>query len=112
MALSPDEKTLYVGSEGNEIWKYPVNNDGSLGGRNKFAETGSSDGMAVDCAGNLYVASNAIKVFAPGGMKLGEISVGVTPSNAAFGGADRKTLYITAGDKLYSIGLNVPGFPY
>jgi gluconolactonase len=113
VALSPDEQTLYVGSQGNEIWKYPVNADGSLGMRSKFVDVnGSSDGMAVDCAGNLYVASNTVKVFAPGGAKLGEISVGGTPSNAAFGGADRKTLYITAGDKLYSIGLNVPGFPY
>jgi gluconolactonase len=45
-------------------------------------------------------------------MKLGEISLNDSPSNAAFGGADRKTLYITAGSRLYSSQLNVPGFPY
>jgi gluconolactonase len=112
VALSPDEQTLYVGSQGNEIWKYPVMSDGSLGTRSKFAETGSSDGMAVDCAGNLYVASGTLEVFAPSGMKLGEITLDGDPSNAAFGGSDRKTLYITAGAKLYAITLNVPGFPY
>jgi gluconolactonase len=112
VALSPDEQTLYVGSQGNEIWKYPVLADGSLGPRTKFADTGSSDGMAIDCAGNLYVASGTFEVFAPSGTKLGEITLDGDPSNAAFGGADRKTLYITAGAKLYAITLNVPGFPY
>jgi gluconolactonase len=112
VALSPDEQTLYIGSQGNEIWKYPVQSDGALGARSKFADTGSSDGMAVDCAGNLYVASGTLEVFAPSGMKLGEITLDGDPSNAAFGGSDRKTLYITAGAKLYAIALNVPGFPY
>ncbi len=112
VALSPDERTLYLGSNESEIWRYDVASDGSLSGRTKFAETGSSDGMAVDCAGNLYVASGTIEVFAPDGTKLGEITLADTPSNAAFGGADRKTLYITAGAHLYSIALNVPGFPY
>lgn len=112
IALSPDEQTLYVGSSGNEIWKYPVAADGSLGAREKFAEPGPSDGLTVDCAGNLYVTSGTVEVFAPDGSKLGDISVPGGPSNVAFGGADRKTLYITAGSRLYSIALNVPGYPY
>lgn len=112
VALSPDERTLYVGSSANEVWKYTVAADGSVSNRTKFADVGGSDGMAIDCAGNLYVTSGVVEVFAPSGMKLGEISVDGSPSNAAFGGDDRKTLYITAGAKLYSIKLNVPGFPY
>lgn len=112
IALSPDEQTLYVGSQGNEIWKYPVRSDGSVGARSKFADTGSSDGMAIDCAGNLYVTSGTVEVFAPSGTKLGDISLDGSPSNAAFGGPDRKTLYITAGPKLYAIELAVAGFPY
>jgi gluconolactonase len=112
IALSPDEQTLYVGSSGNEIWKYRVQPDGSLDSRTKFAETGASDGMTVDCAGNLYVASGTIEVFAPSGEPLGQIMVAGDPTNVAFGGADRKTLYITAGPRLYAIKLNVPGYPY
>jgi gluconolactonase len=112
IALSPDERTLYVGSSGSEIWKYQVAADGSTSGRTKFAEPGSSDGMTIDCAGNLYVTSGTVEVFAPSGDRLGEVTLGGDPTNVAFGGADRKTLYITAGPRLYSIGLNVPGFPY
>ena len=112
VALSPDQRTLYLGSSGNEIWKFSVAADGSVSGRSTFAEVGGSDGMTVDCAGNLYVASGTIEVFAPDGSKLGDIRTAENPSNAAFGGADRKTLYITAQTGLYSIALAVPGFPY
>jgi gluconolactonase len=112
VALSPDEKTLYVGSSGAEIWKYSVAAEGAVSNRTKFAEPGGSDGLTMDCAGNLYVTSGEVEVFAPDGTRLGGISVGGTPSNVAFGGTDRKTLYITAGPRLYSIQMNVPGFPY
>ncbi len=112
IALSPDERTLYVGSVGNEIWKYTVAADGSVSNRSMFATTGSSDGMTVDCAGNLYVSSGVVEVFAPDGMRRGEITLGGDPTNVAFGGADRKTLYITAGSRLYSVVLSVPGYPY
>lgn len=112
IALSPDEQTLYVGSSGKEIWKYALASDGSVGARSKFAEPGGSDGLTVDCAGNLYVTSGTVEVFAPNGDRLGEITLDGSPSNVAFGGADRKTLYITAGSRLYEIKLAVPGFPY
>jgi gluconolactonase len=112
VALSPDEKTLYVGSSGSEIWKFAVAADGSVSDRTKFADTGASDGLSVDCAGNLYVTSGDVEVFAPDGTRVGNITLDGMPTNVAFGGTDRKTLYITAGARLYSIQLNVPGFPY
>jgi sugar lactone lactonase YvrE len=42
---------------------------------------------------------------------------GASITNVAFGGADHKTLYVTAqgnqGQRgVFSIALNVPGFPY
>lgn len=112
IALSPDQKTLYVGSAGNDIFKFDVADDGSVSGKTVFASPGASDGLTVDCAGNLYVTSGTVEVFAPNGDKLGEIAVGDNPSNVAFGGDEGKTLYITAQDTLYSITLNVSGFPY
>jgi gluconolactonase len=68
--------------------------------------------MAIDCAGNIYVTSGSVIVFDPGGDERGRIQVPEGPSNVAFGGADRQTLYITARTGLYSIRLNVPGYPY
>jgi gluconolactonase len=114
VALSPDQKTLYVGSSDNEIFKWTVNADGSVSNKTSFAKPGGgSDGMGVDCAGNLYVTSgNNVHVYAPSATKLGQIAVAEGPSNVAFGGPDNKTLYITAQDSIFSIDLNVPGFPY
>lgn len=112
IALSPDERTLYVGSSNPEIWKYDVATNGTISNRQLFAETGGSDGLTVDCAGNLYVTTQTVKVLSPAGQPLGEITLAEGPTNVAFGGADRKTLYITANTRLYSIALAVPGFPY
>jgi gluconolactonase len=113
IALSQDERTLYVGSAGDDVIAYSVAADGTVGEGDVFASPGASDGMGVDCAGNLYVTSgSAVHVFAPDGNPLGQIELAGEPSNVAFGGADRRTLYITAGSSLYSIELTIPGLPY
>jgi gluconolactonase len=112
VALSPDERTLYLGSQASDILAYPLAADGTTGTARTFASPGSSDGLTVDCAGNLYVASGTIQVFSSTGSKLGDITVAEPPSNVAFGGASQTTLYITAQTGLYAIELNVPGRAY
>jgi len=112
IALSPDGSTLYVGSAGSNVLAYPVSDDGSVGSSTVFATTGSSDGLTVDCAGNLYVTSGSVEVFSANGTKLGDITLGEAPSNVAFGGTEQRTLYITARTGLYSIELLIPGLPY
>ena len=56
------------------------------------------DGMAVDAAGNLFVTTDSgIEVFAPDGTPWGVIPVPPGwAANCTFGGADGRTLYITA----------------
>jgi gluconolactonase len=124
--LSPDGRTLYVGGNATgKIYKYPVNTDGSTGARSDFASLAGTDGGTVDCAGNIYqvtFSDGRIHVFSPAGQALGTISAGQNTTNAAFGGPDGRTLYITSGSPssggdtgnyaLYSIRLNVPGWPY
>lgn len=116
VALSPDESVLYVADTGkNAIRTFSVASDGSTSNRKDFVAVTSPDGMTVDCAGNLYVASNSpgiVQVYAPSGTKLGSITVVTSLTNLAFGGADHKTLYITAGKALYSLSMNLPGYPY
>lgn len=139
ITLSPRGDTLYLNTQ-NGIYSYPVDANGAVGAGTRFASSVSSgDGLAIDCAGNLYIASGtAIVVVSPTtGMTLGQINVpGVqSVTNAAFGGADRKTLYITAlgagsaagsggGNPgggggfssgtagLFKVTLNLPGYPY
>lgn len=115
IALSPDEKTLYVAvASGKIIRKYAVNPDGTVGPGSTFvtANGTSPDGIAVDDAGNLYAAtSDGVEVFKPNGTRVGAIAVPMQPANVAFGGTDRRTLYITARTGLYSTRVNVPGPP-
>jgi gluconolactonase len=121
IVLSPDGRTLYVGATGaNAIMRYTVFPDGTTGNRTTFAAIRTPDGATVDCAGNLYWASNEeglVHVFSPSGAQLGTISAGRTTTNAAFGGPDGQTLYITSGISgggfgLYQTHLGVPGNPY
>jgi gluconolactonase len=114
VALSPDESMLYVADyAADEIWVFEVAPDGSLSDARTFVTTGSGpDGVAVDDAGNVFVATiEGVEVFTPEGGSAGVIQVPLTPSNCAFGGADGRTLFITARDGLFRVRLPNPG-PY
>lgn len=115
IALSPDQNTLYVAvASGKTVRKYPIAADGSVGAGSLFAtcDGTSPDGIAVDDAGNLYAAtSKGVEIFTPAGVRLGTIAVPQQPANVAFGGTDRRTLYVTARTGLYSTRANVAGPP-
>jgi len=120
VTLSPRGDFLYVNGQ-DGVFRYPVSAGGAVGAGTKFSQAVSSgDGVAIDCAGNLYIASGqAIVVLDPSGAQLGQIMVAGVQSvtNAAFGGSDRKTLYITAlgmgaSAGLFKVSMDVPGYPY
>lgn len=114
IALSPDGKALYVGdSAQNYLRRYALHPDGSAGPPTKLADTAPMpDGFSVDDLGRLYVATLAgIQIFTSDGALQGTIAVPEQPSNCAFGGADRRTLYITARTSLYQVRVATPGKP-
>ena len=101
--LSPDEKTLYVtDSVGTFIKMFDVQPDGNARNGRNFAEAyerrpthSLADGLAVDAAGRLYAATYlGVLVFGPKGEPLGRIRIPRQPVNLAFGGPDKKTLYV------------------
>ena len=116
IALSLDETALYVADmTANAIRKFSVAADGATSGKVTFASVTNPDGVAMDCAGNLYWASNSggkVVIISPGGTQLGTITVAANLTNLAFGGADHKTLYMSVGTAIYSLSMNVPGLPY
>jgi len=117
IALSPDGGTLYVAggtADGDVLRTYPVLDDRVGAGRD-LARISGGDGLAVDCLGNVYVTEHGerrVRVFSPAGDVLATIRVDANITNAAFGGADRRTLVLTGAASLWSIELPVAGLPY
>jgi gluconolactonase len=104
IALSPDEKRLYVELDGSGVKVYDLDSQGvPTSGPSNF--TGGTDGMSVDCAGNLYLSGGGI--INPAGMNIGNFPGGTM---AAFGGSDGKTLIVVgSGTGLHLVQMNVPG---
>jgi gluconolactonase len=139
VAVSPDQKTLYVVSNDDgwfaperlpkgsphckarmALLAYNLAPDGTAKFRkilvNYYPEDGP-DGLIVDAEGNLYVAVRdetrpGIYVYSPQGKELAYIPTPPDrPTNVAFGyGAYSKTLYITAGKYIYKIRMMKDGY--
>jgi gluconolactonase len=121
--LSPDDKVLYVANTNGEyLLAYDLASDGSVGARRNFArldgwrktETGGTsgaDGLAVDEAGRVYVASNTgVQIFSSKGEALGTITLPKQPQNLAFAGEDKKTLYVVGRGSAWRIPVLTAGF--
>lgn len=121
IALSPDEKKLYVASSDPDkaIWMvYDVKPDGTLANGKIFFDStewakakkpGLPDGMKVDKDGNVFATGpGGVLVFSPAGKHLGTFDTGVPTANCAFGN-DGSTLYITANTALLRVKLTTKG---
>jgi gluconolactonase len=107
---SPDGKTLYVADiKAGKTYAYDIQPDGSLAGKRLHCSLGS-DGMTLDEEGNLYLTGKGVHVFDKAGK---EVQVFDIPedwtANVSFGGADHRTLFITASKGLYAVRLRVKG---
>jgi gluconolactonase len=117
LTLTPDGKALLLDDTlGDTIWAIDLapkakKNRGKGIMKSAFAKIpelkdgiSGADGMAVDRDGRVYVATGAgVQVFDKKGKSLGTIKVPRTPSNLAFSGPDKHTLYITAREGLYKL---------
>ena len=141
IVVSPKDEYLYVAENNGlkpdgarNLWRFDLDKHGdiNLSSRTLIFNWGSDrgpDGMAIDVLGNLYVAAGrnhpvpgqttklykaGIYVISPTGKMLDFIAIPIdSVSNVTFGGADHKTLYITAGHDLWSYRVETPGyFPF
>jgi gluconolactonase len=117
IALSPDGKLLYVADSGKpkHIRVFDVDADGGISNGRVFCtiDKGAPDGIRCDADGRVWSsAGDGVRVFDPSGKMLGIIPVPESPANLCFGGADGKTLFITAGTSLYVIDVRAKGFTF
>jgi sugar lactone lactonase YvrE/enterochelin esterase-like enzyme len=120
ITLSPDQTLLYVAdSRSHWVYSYKVRPDGTLTDKQKYyhlhvpdaADDSAADGLRVDRAGRLYVATRSgIQVCDQAGRVNCIIP---TPngrvSNLCFGGADFDTLYATCGNRVYKRKMKAKG---
>lgn len=138
IAVSADGRRLFVvdndtsGPDGNrKVWRFDLTPEGRLAAGSQtlvhdFGRGRGGDGMALDAAGRLYVTAGlnfanppvetgdvkaGVYVLTPEGQQVGFIPAPLDMvTNCTFGGADLKTLYITAGHQLWSVPVTTPGY--
>ena len=116
LCFSPDEKRLYVNDTVQALIRvFDVAPDGSLANARVFAsgirselEPGLPDGMKCDQLGNVWVtAPGGVWVYAASGDLLGKVRVPEMVSNLSWGGADFRTLFMTATHSVYTVTTKV-----
>jgi gluconolactonase len=121
VALSPDERTLYVTqSEPTKaiIMAYSLDRRGNVTGKRLFADftdlvsrdaPGLPDGLTVAADGTVFTTGpGGIIVLSQEGKRLGRISDGKATANCKFG-EDGRTLFLTSHNMLARIRLSVSG---
>lgn len=104
VALSPDGKLLYLAvTRGNCVWRVPLLRDGSVAKVSQFFTSygpSGPDGLAVDAEGGVIVANPGLGYVWVLNARAQPVVVlrgpeGASITNIAFGGDDRKTLFVT-----------------
>lgn len=121
LVFNPDETILYLAvTRGNCVWRVPLLKDGWISRVGIFVQLsgslGGPDGLAMDEAGNLAIAHvglGSVWLFSRLGEPIYRIrsAAGIRTTNLAYGGPDRKTLYITESQigTILTARLDVPG---
>jgi len=106
-AISPDGKTLYhTDTPLRRVYAFDLHDDGTLANKRVFLqlpEGSRPDGMAVDSAGELWIAlfgGSRIERYTPAGRCVGAVHFPCTNiTKLAFGGGDLRTAYVTTAWK-------------
>jgi gluconolactonase len=127
LCFSPDYKKLYIADTGGasprviKVWD--VEDSTRLKNGRAFASmnlegkgSGGADGIRADVDGNIWAAAgwvgpgyDGVHVFAPNGVRIGQILLPEICSNLCFGGPKRNRLFMTASQSLYAVYVETQG---
>jgi gluconolactonase len=137
--VAPGDTHLYVADNNNnrvggarKLWRFRLRPDGAVDTASRelvfdWQDGRGPDGVKMDSEGRLFVAAGlnrphppyetaekfkgGIYILDPAGTMIDFVPIPADEvTNCTFGGADLKTLYITAGGTLWSIPVNTPGW--
>ena len=117
IALSPAEDVLYVNGGGEQglLRAYPIVDGIPQAGKDLITGLSIPDGMAIDCQGNIYLTEHIarkLRVYTPAGEQIAQAETDANLTNAAFGGVEGKTLYLTGAGSVWKIELAITGSAY
>ena len=118
IAVSPDEKVLYVAGS-RKVVRYDIRPDDTVANGRMFVDMSREQGpmpplprvgVKTDQKGNLYASGpGGVWILSAAGKHLGTIRTPEATASHAFGDADGKTLYIATRRSLYRVRVNLPG---
>jgi gluconolactonase len=132
LCFSPDYKKLYVADTGAshypgtpeviKVWDV-IDDKRLANGRvfasmqlNGFDKAGFADGIRADVDGNIWASAgwvgegyDGVHIFAPDGIRIGQILLPEICSNVCFGGTKRNRLFMTGSQSLYAVYVETTG---
>lgn len=129
LCFSNDYRKLYIADTGishypeakNVIWVYDLDGD-KLKNPRVFTnmelngKSGFSDGIRCDEDGNVWSSAgwvgdgyDGVHIFAPDGVRIGQIRLPEICSNVCFGGSKRNRLFMTGSQSLYAVYVETRG---
>jgi gluconolactonase len=118
LVFNPEETILYVAvTRANAVWRLPIMPDGGVSKVGVFVQLSGGlagpDGMAIDEEGGLSVCHagmGSVWLFNRIGEPLYRLKScdGLSTTNLAYGGAERKTVFITDSDSGAILTAEVP----
>jgi gluconolactonase len=109
LAFAPNGTSLYVAdTKTGAVVRFPVEADGSLGKRARFASVEAADGLRVDSKGRVWVAGKGgLHVFEANGKKTCIIPIEAGHvANLAFGGPDGDRVLVTATESVWILRID------
>ncbi len=106
-AFSPGDKFYVTSEDDGKTYRVKLRKNETLA-HYVFAERGGTS-VIEDSVGNVYIASDQVYIYNSEGDPIGLLELPERPGSLAFGGPDKRTLYIGARSSLYSIRTAAPG---
>ncbi len=106
-AFSPSDERLVTSEDDGRTYHVKLQTDGRLAS-SVFTDRGGTS-VVSDEAGNVYIANGQVYVYDHQGKPVGVLELPERPGSLAFGGPDKRTLFIGARSSLYSIRTAAPG---
>ena len=102
MAVVKPGQSFFMTSEDDcRTWTATLDKDLKLTAK-LFADRGGNS-VVTDADGNVFIADGNVSVYDKNGKQIGTLETPERASSLAFGGADRKTLFIGTRSSLFSI---------